>query len=69
MLQKTKPFSFFFVTGMHCVHIAAERNDTEILGCLVKLGADINARVSNRFLFFRLSRKNEFRKPFFCKTT
>lgn len=30
--------------GMHCVHIAAQRNDVEILRHLVWLGADINAR-------------------------
>lgn len=36
---------------MHCVHIAAQRNDIDTLKLLVDLGADINARVSNRFVF------------------
>lgn len=43
---------FLFFTGMHCVHIAAQRNDIEILRHLVCFGADINARVSNRFLYY-----------------
>ncbi|KAJ6647792.1 NF-kappa-B inhibitor cactus [Pseudolycoriella hygida] len=30
--------------GMHCVHIAAQRNDIDTLRLLVRLGADINAK-------------------------
>lgn len=39
-------FFFSFVSGEYCVHIAAQRNDLDILRHLVHRGANINARVS-----------------------
>lgn len=37
---------FSLLAGEYCVHIAAQRDDIDILRHLVNRGADINARVS-----------------------
>lgn len=40
-------FSISFFSGLTCVHLAVLNGHVEILQYLVRLGANINARVSN----------------------
>lgn len=47
---------FFTITGEHCIHIAVQNNNVDILKHLLHAGADINARVSyNNILYLFLS--------------